>query len=48
MPGHSDPPLIGVTMGDPAGIGPEIVLKAVQTLESGLRLVVLGDLSVLD
>lgn len=47
MPGHSDPPLIGVTMGDPAGIGPEIVLKAVQTLESGLRLVVLGDLSVL-
>jgi len=34
-------------MGDPAGIGPEIVLKAVQTLESGLRLVVLGDLSVL-
>ena len=47
MPGHSDPPLIGVTMGDPAGIGPEIVLKAAQTLESGLRLVVLGDLSAL-
>ena len=47
MPGHSDPPLIGVSMGDPAGIGPEIVLKAAQTLESGLRLVVLGDLSVL-
>lgn len=47
MPGHSDPPLVGVTMGDPAGIGPEIVLKAVQTLEFGLRLIVLGDLSVL-
>lgn len=24
-----NPPVIGVTIGDPAGIGPEIVLKAV-------------------
>src|SRR5438105_8057006 len=26
--GRSDRPLVGVTLGDPAGIGPEIVVKA--------------------
>ena len=25
-------PIIGITMGDPAGIGPEIILKALQKL----------------
>ena len=47
MPGHSIPPLIGVTMGDPAGIGPEIVLKSAQSPRLRPRLVVLGDLTVL-
>src|SRR5437867_12242298 len=40
-------PLIGVTMGDPAGIGPEIVLKAALTAPRTCRLVVLGDLAAL-
>jgi len=30
---HTDSPIIGVTMGDPAGIGPEIVLHAVSDPE---------------
>lgn len=47
MHGQSAPPLIGVTMGDPAGIGPEIVLKSAQASGPGSRLVVLGDLTVL-
>ena len=25
---HLDKPVIGVTMGDPAGIGPEVIVKA--------------------
>ena len=45
MHGQSAPRLIGVTMGDPAGFGPEIVLKSAQT--PGPRLVVLGDPVVL-
>jgi 4-hydroxythreonine-4-phosphate dehydrogenase len=40
-------PLIGVTMGDPSGIGPEVVLKAVMAQPHSCRLVVLGDLAVL-
>lgn len=40
-------PLIGVTMGDPAGIGPEVVLKAAAARPSTCRLVVLGDLTSL-
>ncbi len=47
MPRQSALPLIGVTMGDPAGIGPEIVLKSAQVPRPGLRVVVLGDLTVL-
>ena len=42
-------PLIAVTMGDPAGIGPEIVLKSLmsrQVWERGVPLIV-GDLAVL-
>lgn len=34
-------------MGDPAGIGPEIVLKAAMADQPACRLVVLGDLSIL-
>jgi 4-hydroxythreonine-4-phosphate dehydrogenase len=40
-------PLIGITMGDPAGIGPEIVLKAVGVAPHSCRLVVLGDVTAL-
>ena len=40
-------PLIGLTMGDPAGIGPEVVLKAAGTASRSCRLVVLGDLVTL-
>ena len=42
-------PIIAVTMGDPAGIGPEIILKTLQDKEiGGLNLVVIGDLAVLE
>ncbi len=40
-------PLIGVSMGDPAGIGPEVVLKAALQQSGVCRLVVLGDLAIL-
>src|SRR5581483_4146768 len=40
-------PLIGVTMGDPAGIGPEVALKVALKKPARCRLVVLGDLGVL-
>ena len=46
MEGHEARPLIAITMGDPAGIGPEICLKAL--LESDIyrlcRPLVLGTL----
>ena len=46
-PEQVQPPLI-VTMGDPAGIGPEIVLQALQRRpELRKRLVVVGDLATL-
>lgn len=43
-------PLVGVTIGDPAGIGPEIVIKALknQDLYSIARPVVVGSLSILE
>jgi len=44
-------PIIGITMGDPAGIGPEIVLKAhleLLNLEKTLNNVVIGDLALLE
>ena len=42
----TDQPTIGVTMGDPAGIGPEITLEAIadEDVREATRLVVLGDL----
>ena len=40
-------PLLGVTMGDPTGVGPEVILKALQSLPPGCRVIVLGDLAVL-
>jgi 4-hydroxythreonine-4-phosphate dehydrogenase len=43
-------PLIGITMGDPIGIGPEVVLKALsqESLYSVCRPLVLGDAAVLE
>lgn len=43
-------PVIAVTMGDPAGVGPEIVLKALNASEvwDVCRPVVIGDMGVLD
>ena len=40
-------PLIGITMGDPSGIGPEVTLKVALKKPPKCRLVVLGDLGVL-
>ncbi len=42
----ADHPTIGVTMGDPAGIGPEITLEAIadEDVRAATRLVVLGDI----
>ena len=42
-------PLIGVSIGDPAGIGPEILLKAARNdfVRSACRLVAIGDIPVL-
>jgi len=40
--------VIGITMGDPSGIGPEIILKSFQNKEiSNNRVVVIGDFSVM-
>ena len=40
--------LIGVTMGDPNGIGPEIILNSFQKGEIRKDLVVIGDYQVMD
>src|SRR5947209_8040137 len=42
---HDDRPLIALTMGDPAGIGPEVVLKALAdpALADLARWLVVGD-----
>jgi 4-phospho-D-threonate 3-dehydrogenase / 4-phospho-D-erythronate 3-dehydrogenase len=49
MHGHETRPLIAVTMGDPAGIGPEVSLKALLTpaVYTVCRPLVLGTLGVL-
>lgn len=43
-------PIIGITMGDPVGIGPEILLKAlaIKEVHACCRPVILGDLSILE
>ena len=46
------PPCLGITMGDPAGVGPEIIVKAVRRLKprldaGDLRLLVIGHRSAL-
>ena len=40
-------PIIGVTMGDPAGIGPEVIVKAYRQLHDTGRPIVVGDADVL-
>lgn len=40
-------PVLGVTMGDPTGVGPEVILKALQSPLHGCRVIILGDLAVL-
>ena len=42
-------PMLGLTMGDPAGIGPEVVVKALpeNRVRSWCRPVVLGDIGAL-
>ncbi len=46
----TDAPAIGITMGDPAGVGPEIIVKALSdsTLYDRCRPVVLGDPEILN
>lgn len=41
----SDKPIVGITMGDAAGIGPEITLKAItdESLKAACRCVIMGD-----
>jgi 4-hydroxythreonine-4-phosphate dehydrogenase len=41
-------PLIGLTAGDPAGVGPELLAEALRHAPSGIRLEVIGDPSPLD
>jgi 4-hydroxythreonine-4-phosphate dehydrogenase len=44
------PPLLAISMGDPAGVGPEVILKAAATLASrrgAPSIVVVGDLSAM-
>ncbi len=43
----ADAPTVAITMGDPAGVGPEIVVKALAERFGGdpLRIVVVGDLA---
>ncbi len=50
MPRKRKTPLLAISMGDPAGIGPEVVLKAVGAIarrDDAPNFVILGDLAVL-
>ncbi|RKD88011.1 4-hydroxythreonine-4-phosphate dehydrogenase PdxA [Halopiger aswanensis] len=43
---HREKPLIGITMGDPGGIGPEVIVKAYPELLESSRPLVIGDADV--
>ena len=43
-----DRPTVGITMGDPAGIGSEIIVKSYPQLDDDARYVVLGDMDVME
>ena len=45
--GDTDRPVVGITMGDPAGVGPEVIAKAYPRLLESARPVVIGDADVL-
>ena len=42
-----DTPIIGITMGDPAGIGPEVIVKAYREIRELSRPIVIGDADVI-
>jgi len=42
------PPIIGLTAGDPAGVGPELLAAALEHSPAGVTLEVIGDPSPLD
>lgn len=44
---RSHEPLIGITMGDPGGVGPEVIVKAYPELREIARPVVIGDADVI-
>jgi len=46
---RSDRPAIGITMGDPAGIGPEVIIKSLSDRSVGqkVRPIVIGDIGLL-
>ena len=49
-PKRKTPPLLAVSMGDPAGVGPEVILKAAAALarrRCAPAIVVVGDLSAM-
>ncbi len=41
-------PLLALTMGDPAGVGPELCLRALSAPPGGARLALFGDWGVLE
>jgi len=41
-------PVFGLTMGDPAGIGPEIALRALTDSRINCKVIIIGDYSILD
>ncbi|MDS0295756.1 4-hydroxythreonine-4-phosphate dehydrogenase PdxA [Halogeometricum luteum] len=45
---RSHEPLIGITMGDPGGIGPEVIVKAYPKLREVARPLVIGDADVIE
>ncbi|WP_225335662.1 4-hydroxythreonine-4-phosphate dehydrogenase PdxA [Halomicrobium urmianum] len=47
MSDASDAPVVAVTMGDPAGIGPEVVVEGYREIAERARPVVVGDAAVL-
>ena len=50
MDGQSPKPLVGVVLGDPAGIGPELAagLAADSVVANAVRLLIIGDRRIFD
>jgi 4-hydroxythreonine-4-phosphate dehydrogenase len=45
---ETDKPLVGITMGDPSGIGPEVIVSAYPDLIGAASIVVIGDADVME